>query len=135
MRKKRLAARVPATLDQHIEHVAVLVYGPPEIMQFASDADEHFIQKPFVPGLRPPPLERPGIGAPEAQAPFTDGLEADHDASCREDQFDFPHAQTEAVVQPDSLIDDLGRIAEAPIGIGWRAHAQNRATDRRLSPT
>jgi hypothetical protein len=39
------------------------------------------------------------------------------------------------VIQPDGLIDDLVRIAEAAVEIGWRAHAQDRATDRRLSPT
>jgi hypothetical protein len=113
----------------------MLINRSPEIMQFASDAHEHLVQKPFVSGLWPPPLQRLGIGAPEAQAPRADALVADHDASRREDQFDFPQAQTEAVIQPDGLIDDLGRIAEAPVGIGWRAHAQDRATDRRLSPT
>ncbi len=125
---------VPAALDEHIEHVPMLINGLPEVVQFASDANEHFIQKPFVSGLRPPPLQRLGIGAPEAQTPRADGLIADYDASRREDQLDFPQAQTEAVVQPDSLIDDLCRKAEASVGIGWRAHAQNRATDRRLSP-
>ena len=49
--------RVTAALHQHIEHVAMLINGPPEIVQFASDADEHLIQKPFVSGLRPAPLE------------------------------------------------------------------------------
>ncbi len=126
---------VATALDQDVEHVAMLINGSPQIMEFASDTNEHFIQEPSVSGLRPPPLQRFGIGASEAQAPFTDSLVADHDASRREDQFDFPQAQTEAVIQPDGLIDDLGRIAEAPVGIGRRAHAQDRATDRRLSPT
>ena len=71
---------VPATLDQVVEHVAMLINGSPEIMQFASDADKHLIQKPFVSGLRLPPLQRLGIGAPEAQTPLTDGLLADDDA-------------------------------------------------------
>ena len=113
----------------------MLINGSPEIVQFASDANEHFIQKPFVSGLRPPPLQGLGIGAPEAQAPFTDRLVADHDSSRGQDQFDFPQAQAEAVIQPDGLIDDLGRKAEAAVGIGWRAHAQDRATDPDLSPT
>jgi hypothetical protein len=34
---------VAATLHQHIEHVAVLINGPPEIVQFASDADKYLI--------------------------------------------------------------------------------------------
>src|SRR3954466_2782178 len=100
----------------------MLINGLPEIMQFASDADKHFIQKPFVSGLWPAPLEAVGVGSAEAEAPFTDRLVADHDASRREDQFDFSQAQTEAVIQPDGLIDDFSRIAEAPVGIGRCAH-------------
>ena len=98
--------RVAAALDQHIEHVPMLINGPPKIMQFAPDADKHLVQKPFVAGLRPPPLERLGIGSPEAQAPLADGLVADHDASRCEDQLDFTQTQAEAVIQPDRLVDD-----------------------------
>jgi len=49
-------------------------------VQLASDANKHLIEKPFVPGFRPAPLEGLGVGASEAQAPLTDGLVADHDA-------------------------------------------------------
>jgi hypothetical protein len=41
---------VAAALNQHVEHVAMLIDGPPEIVQFASDADKHLIQKPVSPG-------------------------------------------------------------------------------------
>src|SRR4051812_31202045 len=41
---------VTAALDQHIEHVAVLIDSPPEIMEFAPDADKHLIEKPLVSG-------------------------------------------------------------------------------------
>ena len=61
--------RVAAALDQNIKHVAMLINGSPEVVQFASDAHEHLIQEPFVAGLWPPLLERFGIGSPEAQAP------------------------------------------------------------------
>ena len=46
MRKNRFGGRlVAATLHQHIEHVAVLINGPPEIMQFASDANEYLASR------------------------------------------------------------------------------------------
>src|SRR3954447_587573 len=105
-------------LHQHIKHVSMLINGPPEIVQSAPDADEHLIQKPFVSGLRPPPLERLGVGASEAQAPLADSLVADNDASCCQNQLDFPQAEAEPVIQPDRLVDDLGRKAEAPVGVG-----------------
>jgi len=64
--KEALGGRlVAATLHQHIEHVAVLVDRPPEIVQFAADADKYLIQKPFVAGLRPAPLAGFGITRPK----------------------------------------------------------------------
>ena len=68
--------RVTAALHHNIKHVAMLINGSPEVVQFASDAHEHLIQEPFVAGLWPPLLERLGIGSPEAQAPFADRLHA-----------------------------------------------------------
>jgi hypothetical protein len=40
--------RVAPTLHQDVEHGAVLVDRPPQIVLFAADAEEHFIQMPFV---------------------------------------------------------------------------------------
>jgi hypothetical protein len=34
---------VAVALHQNIEHVSVLINGSPEVVQFASDADEHLI--------------------------------------------------------------------------------------------
>jgi hypothetical protein len=116
--------RVTPALHQNIKHVAMLINGSPEVVQFAADPHEHLIQEPLVSGLWPPLLERFGIGAPEAQAPFTDCLVADHDASRRQDQFDFPQAQAKAVIQPDSLVDDFSRKAVAAVRVGRRAHAR-----------
>ena len=53
--------RIAAILNQYIEHVAVLINGSSEVVQFASDADENLVQKPLVTGFRPPPLE--GVGS------------------------------------------------------------------------
>ena len=47
--------RVAAALHQYVEHVSVLINRSPEVVQFASDADKHLVQKPFVTGLWPPP--------------------------------------------------------------------------------
>jgi hypothetical protein len=37
--------RVPSALDQHIEYIPVLINGPPEVVQFASDADKHLASR------------------------------------------------------------------------------------------
>ncbi len=39
---------VPPTLHQDIQHVAVLVNGPPEVVDFAVDRDEDFVEVPVV---------------------------------------------------------------------------------------
>jgi hypothetical protein len=122
--KETLGRRlVVAALHQHTEHVAVLINGSPEIMQFALNGHEHFIQKPFVSGLRPPPLQGPGVGSSEAQALLADRLVADNDAACCQNQIDSPQAEAESVVKPNRLVNDFGRKAEAPVKVGWRAHA------------
>jgi hypothetical protein len=107
----------------HIECIPVLINGPPEVVQFASDADKHLIEKPLVSGFRSAPLERVGVGAPKTQAPLADDLIADHDPSGREDQLDLSKAQAEAVIQPDRLVDDVSWKAEATVRVRRRAHA------------
>src|SRR5215212_3254745 len=90
---------VATALHQHNEHVPALINRSPEVVQFAADADEYFIQKPFVSRLRPAPPECLREGPAEAQAPFAYGLVADLNASRRQDQFDLPQAEAEAVIQ------------------------------------
>ena len=54
----------PAALDQHVEHVehvSMLINRSPQIMEFAPDANEHLVQKPFVAGLRSAPFECLGV--------------------------------------------------------------------------
>jgi hypothetical protein len=43
----------------------------------------------------------------ELLAPATDRFVRDEHASLRQDEFDVPQAQTEDVVQPDGMADDL----------------------------
>ena len=94
----------------------MLVDRSPQVVQLAADADEHLIQMPFVARPGPAPLERVGERTPEAQAPGADALVADHDAALGQDRLNLTQAQAEAVVEPDSVADDLGRKAEAVVG-------------------
>jgi hypothetical protein len=66
----------------------VLINGPPEVVQFATDGDKYLIQELLVAGLRSTPLEALSVSASEAQAPLKDDLVADHDAASGQDQFD-----------------------------------------------
>jgi hypothetical protein len=42
---------IPAALDQNIEHVAVLIHRPPEILVFPMDREEDFVEMPRVADL------------------------------------------------------------------------------------
>ena len=112
---------VPAVLHQDVEHDAVLVHRPPEVMQLAVDADEHLIEVPGVTRLRPSPAQLPGEVAAELQAPLPDALVGDDHAPLGQDQLDIAQAEAEHVVQPDGVADDLGREAVPGVAGGvWR---------------
>jgi hypothetical protein len=57
--------RVTPAPHQNIKHVAMLINGPPEIVQLAANADKHLIQEPLVARLRPASLEGFGITRPK----------------------------------------------------------------------
>jgi len=94
-------------LNQNIEHNSILVHRAPQIMKFAPDADEDLIQVPLVARSGTPPTQTVRETLAELLAPATDRFVRDEHASLRQDEFDVPQAQTEDVVQPDGMADDL----------------------------
>ena len=44
----------------------MLIKRSPEVVPFAADADENLVQKPFVTGSWPPPLEGLSVAPTEA---------------------------------------------------------------------
>ena len=60
------------TLHQDIEHIAILIHGPPEITPCPTNREEHLIQVPLVasPGPSMPELIR--VGLAELAAPRPD---------------------------------------------------------------
>ena len=104
-------------LDQNVEDISVLVDRAPKIVLLAADPDEHLVHVPLVAGLWPAPLQRIGEDPAEAQAPLADALVADDDPTRRQDQLNISQAQAEAVIEPDRMLDDRGREAEAAIRV------------------
>jgi hypothetical protein len=68
---------VTSTLDQNFEHVAVLIYGSPQIVMLALDRQSHFVHLPLVAGLRTAATKLIGILPTKLAAPFTDGFIGD----------------------------------------------------------
>src|SRR3984893_12143854 len=118
-------------LDQNVEDISVLVDRAPKIVLLAADPDEHLVHVPLVAGLWPAPLQRIGEDPTEAQAPLADPLVANDDPTRRQDQLNISQAQAEAVIEPDRMLDDRGREAEAAIRVGNRRRAERkRHSDR-----
>src|ERR1700736_5143748 len=120
-------------LDQDVEYISVLVDRAPKIVLLAADADEHLVHVPLVARSWPAPPQHIGEHPAEAQAPLADALVTDDDPTRRQDQFNITKAQTEAVIEPHGMLDDLGREAEATIRV-YR-HAPQAATARQELPT
>jgi hypothetical protein len=80
-----------------------LIYGPPEIVLLAIYFYEDFI---YIEGIAVSPvlsLQSPGINGTELDAPQSDGLSTDGNASFSEQVFYIQVSQVEPIVQPESL--------------------------------
>src|SRR5579875_2843362 len=99
-----------------------LVDGTPEIMRLATDAHKHLIHKPFVARPWPAPFQRVGEQPTETQAPVADAFVADYNATGSQDCLDVAQAQAETVIQPDRMLDHLGRKAKATVRVGRGRH-------------
>ena len=71
----------------------------------------------------------------ELPAPLANGLVGDGDSALREKVFDVSEAQTEAVIEPDRMTDDLWRKAMAAIAGRAAVHSPSLTLMRRLDST
>ena len=83
---------IAPALDEDVEHMAVLVHRPPEVVLLAADADEHLIHVLFVARPWPAPLQLIRELPTKAQAPLADALVTDHDAAGGQDRLDVAQA-------------------------------------------
>lgn len=70
---------IAPALNQDIEHGSVLVYGPPQPVLLAGDADRNLIKMPFVSGCGQTPADLGGKGLAELHRPLPHRLVADQD--------------------------------------------------------
>ncbi len=99
---------VSVACDQDMQDVAVLVHRSPKIMTFATDCDEHFVHVPDVAESTLSSPQSTSKGWSELAAPGSNGFVGYGDAPRREQVLDISKAQSEAIVQPDGITDDLG---------------------------
>jgi hypothetical protein len=119
--KELLRSRlVPPALYEDIEHVAILVDRPPQIMALSVNGEEDFIQMPFVPRSGLSATSRMRIGLAKLAAPVPHGFVRQGDATCRPQLLDIAIAEGKAVVQPHAVADDLRRESVTLVWIAGR---------------
>ena len=74
VRKNRGGVSIASRLHEHVDHVAVLVHGAPEILSPALKGDEELVQMPDI--AHPAAAQRPGVVGPEGLTPSADPREA-----------------------------------------------------------
>jgi hypothetical protein len=114
---------VPPVLHQNVQHDAVLIDGAPQIVQHPADANEYLIQMPGISGLGASSAQPSGKVSTELQAPVPNALVGHHDAALSQDEFHIPQAETENMMEPHGVADDLCREAMPRIRDRVKCHS------------
>ena len=102
---------------KHFVGQALLIHSPPEIMLLGVDSDEHLIDEECVPIATVLFLQSAYVEGAELDTPKADRFSADRDASFSHKIFDIAMAQVEAIVEPDSIGNDIWRESVPFVGI------------------
>jgi hypothetical protein len=114
---------IASSLNQDVEHNAILIDCAPEVALHALDPDEHLIEVPLVSWPRPAAPQAIGEIRAEFLAPPSHRLVGDDNASFSQDQFNISQAEAEHMVQPHDMADDLRREPMTIVRVGWWLHA------------
>src|SRR5215470_5454385 len=113
--------RVASTLDQHVENLALVIDGTPQIHPLAGDEYHHLVQMPAIARPRATLAQPSGDRRTELQRPAPDRFVGDVEPSFGQPFLDIAVAQGEAEVEPDRVLDDLRR--ETMAAVAERGHA------------
>ena len=79
-------------LDENIDHVAILVDSPPQILSLTLDRHEQFVQVPGVAQATLSSPEYPSVFDTKLPTPLSDGFVADCDATLGQKIFHISEA-------------------------------------------
>ena len=89
---------IAPALYQAIQHVAVLIHHPPQIVMLALDGEYHFVDVPLVTVSRTAAPELIGVLLTELTSPLANRLIRHSNATFTQELFHIPEAQTESEV-------------------------------------
>jgi hypothetical protein len=120
---------IPPALYEDVEHMAIWVDRPPQIMALTPNGEKDLIEMPLVAWSRTTAPEVIRIPLPELPAPVAHRFVRQGDAAGGHALCDIARAETEADIQPDAVADDLRRepMAFIQTGGGWWVHAASMA--------
>src|SRR6266851_2695582 len=98
---------VPSALHKNVEHVAILVHGPPEVVRFSVDLQVHFIQVPFVTAARTATTQLIRIGLSKGETPPPHCFICYDDPTLRQKFFHIAKTEGKAKIQPDCVTDNF----------------------------
>src|SRR5258708_24438079 len=108
--KKRLAACLLRRLcDPHVQDIAVLVHGSPQVMSLATDREEDLVQMPLVATTRSTTAQFIGVRLPKLQTPLPHRFIAHDDPALCQKLFNITKTERETEIQPHGMADDLRR--------------------------
>ncbi len=104
---RRLSAA--SWLDQEVEHLAFVVYRPPQPVITATDLDNHFVEVPTRTGARTAAAKIARNQSAELQEPASNRFVRNIDATLGQQILDITKRKREPGVEPYRMLDDLGR--------------------------
>jgi hypothetical protein len=109
-------------LNKDVDHIPVLVDSPPEIVPLALDVHEELVQVPDVSHTTSPTPEVPSVVESECLTPLPNGLVGDDDSPLCQELLNISEAQTESMIQPDGVTDDLRWESVSVVAVRFAVH-------------
>jgi hypothetical protein len=106
---------VAPALNQHVEDLAFMVDGTLEIHAYTGDPDHHLVQMPSIAWPRPTLAQPSRNRRAELQHPTPHRFIGDIEPALGEQFLHVAVAQRKAEIEPDRVLDDLGRKTMAAI--------------------
>ena len=102
---------VAPALNQHVEDLALVVDGTPEVHSLAGNPDHHLVQVPSVAWARTATPQPARDHRSELQHPAADSFVGDVEPTLGEKVLHVSIAERKAQVEPNRMLDDIRRKA------------------------
>ena len=115
-----------ALLNEHVQHLALAVDGPPHEYPFATDANHHLIEMPHAAGTPAFAANIGGDRGTELAGPGSDGLITDVNAALGEQILNVAQARGETEMESHRQADRVRREPMVFVGNGFHSRLSTR---------